>query len=152
MTFSPTTSELIESAGAGKVYKEEQAITLTAAKGEWQDIKMGRFAQIKVGVLQPMDGAASPNVAGVVKYTPVNAIEDGETVNDATVNEVEYVRSGLISVAVKSGQTAPNKFAAVQAYNTAGADLGLAVASGGVATNAEFIEDLGNDVWLIRLK
>ena len=126
-------------------------IILTAEKDSWTALKVGRFAQDVAGTIQQMDATATPNVIGVVQRVVTNAVEDDETLDPSLFDHANYIRMGMCTVDVKSGQTAPALFGAVEAWNTADADVGLAVSTGGVATNAEFVKDLGNDVWLVRL-
>ena len=129
----------------------DSGISLTAEKGDWSVLQVGRFAQDISGTIQQMDATATPNVVGVVMRVVTNAVEDSGTLDPTLLDHANYCRMGLVTVNVKSGESAPDIFDAVQAYNVADGDQGLAVASGGVATNAEFVKDLGGDVWLVRL-
>lgn len=113
-------------------------------------LKIGRFAKIDTGSLDNMDGSATPVIAGVVLRNIANAIEDGAVI-DASVSQVEYLRCGVVSVAVKSGET-PTRLGRVYVSNAGDASDGMATATAtDVAVNAEFLEELSTGVWLIHL-
>lgn len=127
---------------------------LSAERGKWQNgLFVGRFAQVLNGdEIANMDGTVTPVIAGVVLRNPANAIEDADTFDTGLWSHIEYLRMGFVTVCVKDGETAPDLFGDVQASNAGDADDGKAVATGGVDANAEFISDLGNNVWFVRLK
>ena len=112
---------------------------------------VGRFAKLDTGSVDNLDASGTPNIAGIVARNDANAVEDGFTINSALQSQISARREGLMSVDVKSGESAPVLGAQVQARNIADADAGLAVASGGVDTTAEFVEVITTNVWLVRL-
>jgi hypothetical protein len=112
-------------------------------------LKVGRFAQLKAGSIDNMDGTATPMIAGVICRNVAGAVEAGGTIDKALTSSVEYVRSGLVTVEVKAGEE-PEQFGEVFADN-AGATAGQAATSG-IETGAEFIREEKPGVWLVRLK
>jgi hypothetical protein len=127
-------------------------IILSAARGDWSGINVGRYAQVKAGIIEDMDGTATPTIAGVVLRLAANAVEDGSVLDSNLFDHMEYLRQGLVTVDVKAGETAPSLFGAVQASNAGDANDGLAVATGGIDTNSEFLRVVAPNVWLVRLK
>ena len=127
-------------------------ISLTARVFE-NGLRVGRFAKLDSGSLDNMDGSASPVVAGVVLRQAANPVEDGDTIEADLYKQVEYKRSGLVSVEVVSGDT-PATFGPVFVNNVAGADAGKATTTDDGTTeptNAEWVEEVATDVWLVRL-
>lgn len=112
---------------------------------------IGRFAKLDTGSVDNLDASATPNIAGIVARNDANAVEANGTINAALHSQISVRREGLMSVDVKSGETPPVLGARVQARNVADADAGLAVASGGVDTTAEFVEVITTNVWLVRV-
>lgn len=131
---------------AGEVYGTSY-IALSATVFE-NGLKIGRFCKLDTDSIDNLDTSATPVVAGVVIRNPANPVEDGATYTTTYNSHVEYLRSGLIAVDVKSGET-PAKFGAVYASNTTGE---ATATNTDLATNAEFIESIGTNLWLIRLK
>ena len=134
--------------GAGERFDKDQTI-LTAQTFE-DGLKVGLFAKLDTGSLDNMDGSATPTIAGVVTRNVASPIEDGGVIDAALFSVADYARSGLATVAVKTGET-PTQFGAVFASNLGDANDGKALTAAGIATNAEFIEEVKTDVWLIRL-
>ena len=114
-------------------------------------LQIGRFAKLDTGSIDNLDASTTPVIAGVVLRCVTNAIEDGSTYNADNTTMIEYQRAGVVTVEVKAGQT-PAVFGAVTAHNVADADAGKALATGGVATGAEFLFQVTPTVWAIRLK
>lgn len=114
-------------------------------------LKVGRFAKLDTGSVDNLDASATPVVAGVVLRSVSNAIEDGDTYTKENTTMIEYQRAGVVTVEVKAGET-PEQFGEVTAHNVADADAGKALASGGVATGAEFLFEITPTIWAIRLK
>ncbi len=114
-------------------------------------LRVGRFAKLDTGSVDNLDASGTPNIAGIVARNDANAVEDGQTIDASLQSQISVRREGLMSVDVKSGESAPAFGAQVQARNIADADAGLAVASGGVDTTAEFLEEITTNVWLVRL-
>ena len=112
-------------------------------------LKSGRFAKLDTGSIDNFDGSATPVVAGVVLRSVANAMESGGTYDDALYSEIDYMRQGLVSVDVKTGET-PALFGRVYASNDGDANDGLATATNtDVDTNAEFIMEIKTGTWLI---
>lgn len=114
------------------------------------NLVVGRFAKFDNSQIENLDASLTPTIAGIVRRNPANPIEDAATVDNTLWEKVDVIHSGYASVDVKSGET-PAPFGAVTAHNVADADAGKALASGGVATNAIFIEEITTDVWLVAL-
>jgi len=131
---------------AGEVYGTSY-IALYATTFE-NGLKIGRFAKLDADSIDNLDTSATPVLAGVVINSASNIVEDGATYTTLNNSGINYLRSGLIAVDVKSGET-PAKFGAVYASNTTGE---ATATNTDLATNAEFIESLGTNLWLIRLK
>ena len=131
-------------------------INIMLSAADYEDgLKIGLFARVDVNELKNMDGSGAPVIAGVVDRSTryaTNAVAIDKSVEPESA--IDYMRSGLITVQVKTGET-PAKFGEVFASNAGDAFDGqaLAVQGGtGAVTDAEFIEEISTDVWLIRLK
>lgn len=136
--------------GAGERYGSNQVV-LSATTFQ-NGLVVGRFAKLDTGSIDNMDGSATPTIAGVVLRNVANAVEDDGTVDSALYSQIEYVRQGLVTVRVKTGET-PVQFGAVYASNAGDANDGMATATGtDIATGAEFIQEIQAGVWLVRLK
>jgi hypothetical protein len=133
--------------GGGERYGDN-VVVLSATVFE-DGLKVGRFAKLDTGSIDNMDGSSTPVIAGVVLRNVAASVEAGTTIDKDLNSHVEYVRSGLVTVEVKTGET-PAQFGEVFADNT-GATAGLAATSG-IATGAEFIREEKPGVWLVRLK
>jgi len=119
------------------------------AKTFQNQLKVGRFAQLKAGSLDNFDGTATPVPAGVVLRNVANAIESGGVVDATIYDQVEYLRQGLCTVDVKAGET-PTQFGRVYISNAGDANDGLATATNtDVAVNAEYVMEIQTGVWLI---
>ena len=135
--------------GAGERYGSNQVI-LTALDFE-DNLKVGRFAKMDTGSLDNFDGSATPVPAGVVLRNVANPVEDDATVDTDLYEQVEYIRQGLVTVDVKTGET-PALFDRVYISNDGDANDGLATATNtDVAVNAEFIAEVQSGVWLIYM-
>jgi hypothetical protein len=147
MAFTDARTDDPTQVGAGERYGTNQLI-LTARSFE-DALVVGRFAKIDAGRLDNMDGSATPVIAGVVLRNVANPVEDDATIDSDLFSSVEYIRQGLVSVRVKSGET-PSRFARVYVSNAGDANDGMATATAtDVAVNAEFIEEIQTGVWLI---
>lgn len=112
-------------------------------------LKVGRFAKLDTGSIDNFDGSATPVVAGVVLRDVANAIEAGGTIDEDYYSDIAYMRQGLVSVDVKTGET-PAPFGRVYASNDGDVNDGLATATNtDVDTNAEFIQEVKPGTWLI---
>jgi len=128
----------------------------------WQaGLLLGRFAQMKVGVLSNLDGTATPLLAGVVLRELNSLIElpgaAGSAFSGLLVSEKnqDYVRQGLVTVKLAAGSAVPNIFDPVYVINVLGnVDNGNVTPTVGsnVATTAEFIEQVQAGIWLVRIK
>ena len=135
--------------GAGERYGTGDVV-LTALTFE-DSLRVGRFAKLDTGSLDNMDGSATPAIAGVVLRNPSSPVEDDATVDSDLYSQVEYVRQGLVTVDVKSGET-PALFGRVYVSNAGDANDGLATATNtDEAVNAEFITEVQSGVWLIYI-
>lgn len=149
MAFATGSINDPQKVGAGERFGSTN-IVLTETSFEDQ-LVVGRFAKLDTGSIDNMDGSATPVIAGVVLRNVASPVEDAGVIDGALFSSVDIMRQGLVSVEVKAGQT-PVKFGAVTASNAGDASDGMALAAGGIATGAEFIEEIKTNVWLIRLK
>ena len=125
-------------------------IALTATTFEDQ-LKYGRFAKLDTGSIDNMDGSATPVIAGVVLRNVANVVEDGDVIDSSLYEQMEYLRQGICTVDVKTGET-PALFDRVYVSNAGDANDGLATATNtDEAVNAEFIMEIQTDVWMIYL-
>ena len=132
--------------GAGERFTDQVILTAT----DFEDaLKVGRFAKLDTGSIDNMDGSATPVIAGVVLRNVASPIESGATVDADLYTHIEYMRQGLVSIDIKTGET-PDQFGRVYVSNAGDANDGLATATNtDVAVNAEFIEEIQTGVWLI---
>ena len=134
-------------------------IILSATTFE-DSLKVGRFAKLDTGSIDNMDASATPVIAGVVLRNVASPVEDGGVIDSGLFGQVEYMRQGLVTVDVVTGDT-PAQFGTVYANNTTDADYGKATtdatdgsdpAVDNIDTGAEFIQEVQAGVWLVRLK
>lgn len=137
--------------GSGERYGSVN-IVLTAKTFE-DNLLMGRFAKLDAGSLDNLDSSATPVIAGVVLRNAASPVEDGGAVDSDLYSQVEYMRQGLVTVDVKTGDT-PAQFGTVYADNVTALEYGKATttALNNIETTAEFIEEVKTGVWLIRIK
>lgn len=149
MAFSTGILDDPQLSGSGQLYGDGNII-LSATTFE-SGLKVGRFAKLDTASIDNMDGSATPVVAGVVIRNPSNTYEDGGTITTDLHEVIEYIRDGLVSVDVKTGET-PAQFDRVYISNDGDANDGLATATDtDVAVNGEFIEEVSTGVWLINV-
>lgn len=147
MAFDAVRTDDPTKVGAGERFGTNQLI-LTARSFE-DNLRVGRFAKIDTARLDNMDGSATPVIAGVVLRNVANPVEDDATVDADLYSQVDFIRQGLVSVRVKTGET-PSRFDRVYVSNAGDANDGMATATNtDVAVNAEFIEEIQTGVWLI---
>lgn len=147
MSFGTGQLDDPQKVGAGERHGQAQII-FTALDFE-DNLRIGRFAKLDAGSLDNMDGSATPVIAGVVLRNVAAPVEDGGVVDADLYSQVEYMRGGLVTVDVKTGET-PTIFGKVYASNAGDANDGLATANAAdVPTNAEFIMEVQDGVWLI---
>jgi hypothetical protein len=138
---------------AGELISSPVGATILTAKSLENGLKVGRFAKLDTARLDNMDGSAAPVVAGVVLRSVANATESLATIDTDIFSSWEYIRTGLVLVSVKAGET-PAKFGRVYVSNAGDASDGLALAAAtatSVPVNAEFIELYDTNVWLVNL-
>lgn len=147
MAFTSAFSNDIDLVGSGERYGSTN-ISLNATVFE-DGLKIGRFAKIDTGSIDNMDGSATPVLAGVVLRTVSRAVEDAGVVDKTLYDQVEYIRSGLVTVDVKTGET-PSVLGRVYVSNAGDANDGLATANAAdVEANATFVKEVKSGVWLI---
>jgi hypothetical protein len=133
--------------GGGERY-DDAMLVLSATTFE-DNLKVGRFAKLDTGSIDNFDGSATPVIAGVVLRNVANPVEDAGVIDADLYSQVEYIRQGLVTVEVKSGET-PTQFGRVYISNAGDANDGLATATNtDVDANAEFIEEVDTNVWMI---
>lgn len=150
MAFT-TNSTVLQKTAEGELHGDAHLI-LTAKSIE-DGLKVGRFAKLDTGRLDNMDGSAAPVIAGIPVRSPVNAVENDGTIDADLYNSWEYVRQGLVTASIKSGET-PSKFGRVYVSNAGDASDGLALATQtatSIPVRAEFIEAVDTTVWLVNL-
>ena len=147
MSFGTGSIDDPQKVGAGERYGSNQLI-LTILDFE-DNLKVGRFAKLDTGSLDNVDGSASPVLAGVVLRNVANPVEDGGVIDADLYEQVEYIRQGLVTVRVKTGET-PALFDRVYVSNAGDANDGMATATNtDEAVNAEFVAEVQTGVWLI---
>lgn len=139
--------------GAGERFGNSNII-LSASNFE-NGLIVGVFAAYDAATDSIKKITAGATVAGVVMRNAAGPVEDGATIDNTLYSNIEYMRQGLCSVTVAAGQ-APARFGAVFANMTTGeAQTTDGVVGGdpatGVATNAEFLEEIQDGVWLIHM-
>lgn len=110
-------------------------------------LKLGHFVKLDTGSIDNLDTSATPVIAGVVLRNAAAPVEDGATVDASLYSSVEYMRQGLVTVRVATGET-PAQFGAVYADNATGE---ATATDTDIAVSGEFIEEVQAGVWLIRL-
>ena len=149
MAFTEAFSNDIANVGAGERYGTGNVELNTTVFED--EIVVGRFAKLDTGSIDKLDGSATPTIAGVVIRNVASDLEDGDTVDAAIYNQIDYVHSGLVTVAVKSGET-PTLLERVYVSNDGDASDGLATATNtDTPVNAEFIKEIKSGVWLIYI-
>ena len=138
-----------QKAGSGELLGTSH-IALAATTFE-DGLKIGRFAKLATGSIDNLDGSGTPVIAGVILRNDAGIVEDGGTIDSSVYGQIEYLRQGLVTVDVKTGEN-PALFGRVYASNAGDANDGLATADAAdVDTNAEFITEIQTDVWLIYI-
>ena len=148
MTFDSAASMEMPEVGAGVATLVDRSYIYTASEGgvPFEDgLKIGRFAQIKAGVLSNMDGTATPVVAGVVLRSPARPVTEDMIYSKEFCDNVNYLRAGMVTV--EGTGTAPDYLAPVF-INVDGV---ATKSNSDTAVNAEFLEEKQSGVWLIRL-
>jgi len=112
---------------------------------------VGRFCKYDTGSIDKLDGSATPTIAGVVLRNVARGVEGGSTIDQTYYSQCEYLRFGLVTVSVKTGET-PTFLSRVYVSNDGDANDGLATATNtDVAVNAEYIREVKTGVWLILM-
>jgi len=151
MVFSTLTYTDPQAIGGGELKGDVHVIL--SSKDFEDGLRVGRFAQYVSGSpsLKNMDGSASPVIAGIPKRHLGRSVEAGDSIDATYQTHVDYVRFGLVTVDVKSGEE-PSRFGRVYVSNNGDADDGLATAdSANLEVNAMFIHEVGDGAWLIML-
>lgn len=151
MPFTSVRTDDIQEVGAGERVGDSHII-LTATTFE-DNLLIGRFAKLDAGSIDNIDASATPVIAGVVLRNTARPVEDDNQVDSDLYTNVEYARWGLVTVKAVEGEN-PTRFDAVFVHNLADADAGKATlvdSADTEAVNAEFIEEVDTDVWLIQL-
>jgi len=137
--------------GSGELYGSNN-ICLTAKTFE-NGLVVGRFAKMDTGSLDNIDASTTPVIAGVVLRFVSNALESGATITTDLYSQVEFLRAGLATVDVVTGDT-PSFGGVVYVENQTAGEYGKATttSAGNVTTAYEFLEEVTTDAWLVRLK
>lgn len=151
MSFNSGVQSDPSQVGAGELYGNDNTVL---SQDTFEDqLVVGRFAKLDTGSIDNIDASAAPVVAGVVLRNVANPIEDGSVIDSSLFDTIDICRAGLVSVDVVTGDT-PAKFGAVFVNNEATADAGKASTTDDATTepsNAEFVEEVQTDVWMVRL-
>lgn len=150
MAFLTGYKEGIENLGIGERFGSNNLII---GWDTFEDgLKYGRFAKLDTGSVDNMDGSSTPVIAGVPLRNIGEALESGETLTSTYTKSINLARMGLVTVAVKAGET-PTFNGVVYASNAGDANDGMAVTTitNAVATNARFIREIKSGVWLVEL-
>jgi len=149
MAFSTGTLNDIAGVGAGERYGKSN-VELSSTVFE-DGLIVGRFAKLDTASIDLLDGSGTPSLAGVVLRSVSMDLESGQAIDSDIYNQISYLRSGLCTVAVKTGES-PAVLGRVYVSNDGNAHDGLATATNtDVAVNAEFIMEIKTDTWLIYL-
>jgi hypothetical protein len=151
MVFSQASFTDPQKVGGGEL-KGTTHVILTSTDFE-DGLYVGRFAQYVSGSpsLKNMDGTASPVIAGIPKRFLGRSVEAGDTLDKTYQTHVEYVRFGIVTVDVRSGES-PERFGRVYVSNNGDADDGLATADpADLEVNATFLHEVGDGAWAILL-
>lgn len=151
MAFTDAVKTDMGNIGAGEVlYSKPNSIDFGST---FEDgLEVGRFCKYDTGSYDNLDTSAAPYIAGVVKRKTTGEI--GVTAYTADNDKAEICNFGYVAVDVVPADT-PTKYGTVYAENQTAGEFGKAttVAAGNVeVTAADFWEDLGDNVWLVRLK
>jgi len=149
MAFSSAFSNEIGAVAGGERFGTNNIILANTVFED--ELKIGRFAKLDTAQIDNMDGSVTPEIVGVIIRDETRAVEDGAVIDKELYSQINYMRSGLVSVDVKSGET-PALLERVYVSNAGDANDGLATATNtDVAVNAEFIQEIKTGVWLIYL-
>lgn len=139
----------IAAVGGGERNPNPQVVVCT--KTFEDGLKIGRFCKLDAGSADNFDGSVTPTPYGVVLRKVSNATEDAGVYDAAVTEQVEILRSGMVTVDVKTGET-PAILGRVYISNAGDANDGLATATpSDVAVNGEFIREVKTGVWEISL-
>lgn len=135
--------------GGGEINPNSQVVVCT--KTFENGLKAGRFCKLDTGSADNFDGSATPTPYGVVLRKITNALDNAGTYSTDTTEQVEILRSGMVTVDVKTGET-PAILGRVYISNAGDANDGLATATASdVAVNAEFVREVKTGVWEISM-
>ena len=149
MAFTEVFSNDIENVGAGERFGTAN-VELNSTVFE-DGLIVGRFAKLDTGSIDLMDGSATPDIAGVVMRLVSRGVEGGDVIDHTIYDQIDYMRFGLCTVAVKAAET-PALGGRVYVSNAGDANDGLATATNtDVPVNAEFIKEVKSGVWLILM-
>ncbi len=154
MSFTNLDGQInIQKVGAGEIQANGGNVILSTTDFEntatATKVLAGRFASVTAaGKL--VKGAGNGTLAGVVVRETTNSLEvnpDGSF--DAASNIISFLRSGLITVDASTNEVAPAQFTKVKVKDSDG--TATTATTNSSDTNAEFIEEIKPQVWLIRL-
>ena len=152
MPFQSGIQSDIQPVGSGERHGNNNII-LNASVFE-DGLLVGRFAKLDTGSLDNIDASVAPVIAGVVLRDATRSIESGDAIDGSLFKQVQFLRTGLISVEVVPGQT-PAMFGPVFVHNLADANAGKASTVDDANTEpstAEFIREITTDVWLVLVR
>lgn len=149
--MSLTTGILSDIAAVGGGERSAMTPVVLGVSSFEDGLIVGRFCKLDTGRADNFDGSATPTPLGVVLRKVTNAIEDAGTYDADITEQVDILRSGIVTVEVKPGET-PALAGRVYISNDGDANDGLVTATASdVAVNAEFIREVKTGVWEISL-
>lgn len=137
--------------GAGEVI-EAKVHNIDSFNDYTAGIEVGTFVKYDTGNIAPLDNSATPTIAGVSQRFLTGDMTKSTFTNEDQINVINY---GYATVRVVTGDT-PAKYGQVYAVNApASTDWGFATTTSTdnvAVANCDFWENLGNDVWIVRMK
>ncbi len=140
----------------GEVYKD----LITIGTRDFQKTgafapQAGRFVSTEndtTGKLVLGNGGEDSTFAGVAIRDTTGSLEVNPSEGyDETVTNIQYLRTGLITVFAVAGQAAPLQWAKVRMVVADGKATKLSTANTTEATNATFVKEVKAGVWLVHL-
>ncbi len=121
------------------------------------ELVVGRFAKFDNSAIENIDGSVTPTVVGVVVRDAALPASDAVTYDSDLYSQIDFIRHGLVVIEASATKNNITYLADVSVENTVSADYGKAIAAADAAgtdvtANAEYIETVGTNLWLIRLK
>ncbi len=115
----------------------------------------GRFVSVENDATAKLvlgNGGEDSTFAGVAIRDTTGSLEvDPSQGYDETVTNIQYLRTGLITVFAKAGESAPLQWSKVRMVNSTGMATKTTTPATTEATNATFVKEVKAGVWLVHL-